>query len=528
MRHWINPSRIQVKITAITVVLVVLVLAVMTYLHLRLIAKNAESDLKEEVLNVVRQVDSSFGSLGEIEDPTMVNRELKELARIRNNIARIDIFILTPRGIVRVGTSDERFPAPDPPFSREEMDVLVRNHALATAQRIKDKEYWVVASPVHMGGVIVGAAKAWISTEYFKALLAKERRLSLWIMLATTVLLTAVLAAMFRRTVNRPIRLLSEAMNRAESGRLDTVVELPYKDEIGELGRHFNRMLARIRAGTEENRRLLDQVHRFNEELQKKVAEATDELRRRNEELVELSQTLFRTQRQLGRSEKLAAVGQLAATLAHEIGTPLHSVSGHVQLLQEEVSEDSAKRRLSIIESQIDRVTDIIRQTLSITRMPSPHRVPIRMEKIIEDVLRLVQPGLQTKAVRVETRISKGLPELSGDSSQLQEVLLNLLTNAMDAVAPGGRISVSTEVRDSGSKQLCVHVADNGIGISPEAMGKIFEPFFTTKAEGKGTGLGLAVSKQIVESLGGNLSAVSRAGEGSTFTITLPVLQEAA
>ena len=163
-------------------------------------------------------------------------------------------------------------------------------------------------------------------------------------------------------------------MSRAEKGDLEAEARVRSRDELGELAEDFNRMLKTIRETHDQNVQLLARVNQFNEELTRKVEAATSELARRNEELRLLNEALFESQRQLSQSEKLAALGQVTAAMAHQIGTPLNSISGYIQLiLQDGNLQSTDQNRLKIIESQLDRLADSVKNLLSLTRQPKPH-----------------------------------------------------------------------------------------------------------------------------------------------------------
>ena len=191
---------------------------------------------------------------------------------------------------------------------------------------------------------------------------------------SSILVILATLTFSFSRLVGNPIQHIVEAMSRAEKGDLEAEARVRSRDELGELAGDFNRMLKTIREAHEENVHLLARVNQFNEELTGKVEAATSELAKRNEELRLLNEALFESQRQLSQSEKLAALGQVTGAMAHQIGTPLNSISGYIQLiLQDGNLQSTDQTRLKIIESQLDRLADSVKNLLSLTRQPKPH-----------------------------------------------------------------------------------------------------------------------------------------------------------
>jgi signal transduction histidine kinase len=275
------------------------------------------------------------------------------------------------------------------------------------------------------------------------------------------------------------------------------------------LAERLNRMLARI-----EN---------FNAELAQKVQDATAELARRNEELKRINEELFETQKTLARSERLAIAGQLAAGLAHEIGTPLNSISGHVQLLARQgVGGAAGARRLEIIERQIDSIVRTVRQLLSWTRQFDLRLEQVDVRQLLEDSLTLSSPALQHRKINVVRSWGRNCPRVYADPGYLQQVFLNLINNSMDAMPTGGTLTTRTRFQAS-EKEVIIEVEDTGIGIAPDTLQRIFEPMFTTKRMGTGAGLGLAISDQIVRQHRGSIRAESEVGRGTRFTIVLPV-----
>jgi two-component system NtrC family sensor kinase len=263
---------------------------------------------------------------------------------------------------------------------------------------------------------------------------------------------------------------------------------------------------------------MLHRIRNFNGELQEKVEQATAELR-------DLNGKLFEARREMGRLERLAAVGEVAAMVAHEVGTPLTSVSGHLQLLAEEVQEPRVRERLSVIEMHIGRAIATTQGFLDSARFPAPNRHPIQMNALIQEVLALASPGIGCqRGIQAVTELSPKLPEVLADGNQLRQVLLNLVTNALDAMPEGGRLSLRSRpvCGADGMVSVQVQIADTGLGIPPEDLRRIFDPFFTTKGPGQGTGLGLAICQRIVKAHRGSIEVQSEKGQGTTFLMTLP------
>jgi signal transduction histidine kinase len=290
-------------------------------------------------------------------------------------------------------------------------------------------------------------------------------------------------------------------------------------------------MIKTIREGNEKNIRLLSQVSRFNEELTKRIEAATTELAGRNEELQLLNEALFESQRQLSQSEKLAALGQITAMMAHQIGTPLNSISGYIQLMMQEGHLGSTDlHRLKIIESQLDRLADSVRHLLSFSNQARPPLKPLDVNQVLEELIHLSAPWFHARNIKLLSSLAPDLPPVLGDSTYLQTLFLNLITNALDAMPGGGALTIQTrEVSPPPSADrgtwLQISIADTGTGIAEGSLKKIFDPFFTTKRLGEGTGLGLSICEKIVKDLSGRFEVKSEVGKGSTFSVLIPALK---
>ena len=231
--------------------------------------------------------------------------------------------------------------------------------------------------------------------------------------------------------------------------------------------------------------------------------------------------------------ERLAALGRVTGTIAHELGTPLNSVLGHAQLLAQEPLSDGARRRLTIIETQVQRMEEIIQHYLSHTR-GTPRQSQIKINELVQETLVLLNPIFQQHGVKVTTSLAKSLPLLSGDNASVQRVLINVLDNAVDASKEGGLLKIGTRVSTSAENKqpgVIVEITDTGAGIPQELLPKVFDLFVTSKPPGKGTGLGLVICEEIIKAHGGRINIQSQIGHGTSVRIFLPTaprLDEAA
>jgi signal transduction histidine kinase len=254
-----------------------------------------------------------------------------------------------------------------------------------------------------------------------------------------------------------------------------------------------------------------------------KNARLYDDLRRRLDELQS-------TQEQLLQSAKLAAIGELASSVAHEVNNPLMVIMSYSGLLNRQLNGmPGVQSRLQAIEEQSHRAAKIIRDLLDFARRREPRHEAIDVGDVIDRSLQLVGGRLSAADVVADAEILGPLPSIVGDRDQLTQVFVNLLTNAVDAMPDGGSVRVRTDVRTvRGIACLSVSVSDTGVGMTPEQIEQAFRPFYTTKAEGRGTGLGLPISAGIVAGHDGTLETFSEPGKGTTFVVSLPVAAAAA
>jgi len=256
--------------------------------------------------------------------------------------------------------------------------------------------------------------------------------------------------------------------------------------------------------------------------------EAEAQLTQVTQELIARNHELWRLQGEMGRVEPLAALGRVTGTIAHELGTPLNSVLGYTQLLAQETLPAGARESLQIIEAQTQRMIAIIQQYLSHTRRALPRHQPLDLNALVRETLVLLKPIFHQGRVQVRTALAEALPFPRGDGASLQRVLINVLTNAVDAMESGGTVTVITRVSpipETARPAVIVEIMDTGCGIPAELLPRLFDLFVTTKAPGKGTGLGLAVCQEIIKGHGGKIEIGSHVGEGTWVRIMLPTAE---
>ena len=325
------------------------------------------------------------------------------------------------------------------------------------------------------------------------------RKVALFATLLVATLAIIVAQGVF--LVGRPIQDLLRQVRRVGAGDLSGSVNVrARRDEIGELATEFNRMLKRLRQSQD----------RLSEETERRIGALE----------------------QLHHAERLTTIGKLASGVAHELGTPLNVVVGRARMIaSRDLSGEEASQSAGAILEQADRITTIIRQLLDFARRGNAREQTLDLKDIVESVMEMVCSTAGRRTVTCSPETGRDKITVTGDRVKLQQVLTNLVMNAIQATAQDGRIEVSVG-RESASPPADVggpaggfaylRVVDDGDGITAENLGRIFSPFFTTKDVGEGTGLGLSIAYGIVRDHGGWIAAESRPGEGSRFTVYLP------
>jgi two-component system, NtrC family, sensor kinase len=308
------------------------------------------------------------------------------------------------------------------------------------------------------------------------------------------ILLGSAIVCFLVGKVTRPLRELRDNVEAVGRGDFSRRVKVRSEDECGELAHVFNQM--------------------------------TENLQNSREQLETTVETLKTTQAQLIQSEKLSGIGEFIAGVAHELNNPLTSVMGFSELLQKAEINPQYKRHLEMIHKSALRCQKIVQSLLGFARRTAPERKAVCLNRLVEAALEMLQYQLRTSNVETILNLEPRLPQAMVDPHQVQQVFLNLINNARQAIEahqPKGWIKVTTASR---GETIRVIIQDNGPGIAEENLSKIFDPFFTTKEVGKGTGLGLSLCYGIIKEHGGMITPRSRPGEGASFIIELPVTHE--
>jgi two-component system NtrC family sensor kinase len=358
------------------------------------------------------------------------------------------------------------------------------------------------------GSQVLGVLDTNLSLASVDQVVARSQREVTLFTLASIVILSLISAGLIRATVHNPVRRLTQGTRHVAEGELNYSLPVTSDDELGSLAASFNRMTEQLKKAQEENQQ-------WTHTLEERVQEKTGELERAYHRLVQ--------------SEKMASLGKLAAVVAHEINNPLAGILTYSKLvsrlvdkgLENEQRRAEAKTDLQQIEGESRRCGAIVKNLLTFARMAPLLPQKNNLGDVVERCLLLVGHQCELQQVDVESQLDPKMPSIYCDAAQIQQVLLALLMNALEAMPRGGRLKLETAYIAE-RREAQIIVSDDGMGIPEEVVPHIFEPFFSTKAEGKGVGLGLAVAFGIVQQHGGKIEVSSTPQKGTTFRVILP------
>jgi two-component system NtrC family sensor kinase len=395
-----------------------------------------------------------------------------------------------------------------PQVPRDRLTALNRGEALSLLLESRDgRDVLVTYLPVRTARGRLGAIELSEPLDELRGYVRESLRRSALLLAATIgsgLLLMAVLGSFW---VNRPVRRLAEQAERIGTGDFSTAVTVSGRDELAGLAGTIDRMRSQL-------------------------AESRAAEQAANEARLEALEKLRHT-------ERLATLGRLSAGMAHELGTPLNVIAGRAKLIAgQQLTSEEAQRSARIIGEQAERMTAIMRQLLDFARRGQARKQPVELNGLIGGVVGLLAPTARKQAVELSWQAAPEPLTVDADPAQLQQVLLNLAMNGMQAMPDGGSLLLQLSRQEAATRPgaeaaesgpLCtIRVEDRGGGIAPQDLPHIFDPFFTTKEVGQGTGLGLSIAYGIVEEHGGWIEVASTFGEGSVFTVFLPLAPQGA
>lgn len=508
MRFRLNLQRKMLLVVTGSMCLIVLA---SSYLHSNRTRALIERDHYDNAVNQTLALGNRIAQYNYFLDLTDLQQEMQLVLTSRPDFRQIDVYENNVGGPQLIATTASGTTTLLSALDTRNADGSITPTAIEITRN--NGEYWLItaaiANPQHTGFI-----KALVLKSYHHKLVSNLHREYNFVLIGAVIASVLLLYLLFVYFFRKPVKDIVQTMVDARRGDLSARAPVYRDDELGEIAAGFNRMMDDIASKSREREQLLNQIGSLNSELVKKVNQATAELRSANGNLI-------RTQQRLSYVERMAAIGQVTASLAHEIGTPLNAMAGHLQLLaRNHPNCADTQRRLNIINSQLASIVQTVKSLLERT-----HRRPIEpqltdINGIIEELLSLVSPIFELRNINVVKELDQALPPVLADRESLHHVFLNLVNNSLEAMADGGEIRFVTRYLED-LQMIEVRFADSGAGISKDARDHLFEPMWTTKKSG--SGLGLAIAREIVVEHGGQIDSVANVARGAEFSVVLPV-----
>ena len=337
-------------------------------------------------------------------------------------------------------------------------------------------------------------------------ILSRAKRLLIYNSLGMLFVILIFLSLSYGWIIWRPLKIIISTIDDFHEGHYVKRIPIARLDEWGQLADHFNLM-------ADEIERVMARNIELHRRLEERVQEAT--------------LNVVQLQQQVNQLQHLTSLGYLTANLAHDLGTPLHSIAGLAKLLLEHDQwPPDVRRKLELIDQQTQRLNMVIQNVRRATRLPEPHFEATSVSELLNETLLLVEPLMQKSGIKLVVRVDENIPLLYVDGYRVQTALFNLIQNALEAMPAGGNITVTASVLPN-NQTVSIMVEDDGPGIPSELIQKVCEPFFSTRSDGELKGLGLAIVQDIVKVHGGRIEIKSEPGKGTQITLSFPVVSGA-
>lgn len=495
---------VRSRLMIVTIMGLAVTMAIWGWIQLRALDKILLEQQLKKLYDVSETVSTYYQHFPTLKGLSALDSTLKDHVQSDTRLARIDIFSVS-RGNVDYIAGAGRIPYEwsDASVGAVVEKSLPRHLKLVTeggpaigllypAERVERQGLVVVAT------ILFSRSSTEILSRAQQLLILSSGGLLLVILL--------ILAFSYGWIIGRPLEIIIDTIDEFQTGQHIKRIPLDRSDEWGQLADHFNLMADEIESFLGRNRELTRQ-------LEDRVQEATHKV--------------VQLQQQVNQLQQLTALGYLTATLAHDLGTPLHSIAGLANLILETdgIPQD-VNRKLELIVQQTQRLNTVIQNVRRATRLPGPHFEAISVTDLLNETLPLVEPLLQKSGIRLVVNVEPDIPVLYVDRYRIQTALFNLIQNAIEAMDGKGEVIVSAGAMPD-RHLITVTVEDNGPGIPPELMERVCEPFFSTHTDEGLRGLGLAIVQDIVKAHGGHMGIISRPREGTEITLYFPLVDAA-
>jgi len=509
---------LQWRVLALATAGMTVILLLSAYLH-QIITRTLIDDVRySNAISQTVAIAERIAALRLFTDHAALERDIRLVANSQPDFVQIDVYEAAPGGgLVLAATT-----VPGAPRIRA-LDSGATDNALGEMDRSMPGvvtmeteaggvRHWIMSVAIDQRGG-AGYVTALVRKNSYSPMIGVVQFQHNLVLVGALAVCACFLYLVFEHAFRRPARDIVSAMTRARGGSFSARAPVRRPDELGEIARGFNLMMDDLSARDREREELLERIREFNQRLQGEVTQAIGDLHAADEALLQAQQRLWR-------SERLAAMGQVAATIAHEIGTPLNSISGHLGLLARRLPDDpEAQRRVRIISDQLESIVTSVRALLRRTHKSYAPFERTDINTVIVELLRFVAPTLDARGIVAVADLAPALPPVVANRDGLQQVFLNLVNNSLDAMTEGGRMCIATRL-DAAAGMTEIVVEDSGPGIPADVLPHVFEPMWTTKATG--SGFGLSIARDIMTACGGQIEVDSSSFAGARFRVLVP------
>jgi two-component system NtrC family sensor kinase len=515
-------NAIVVSMLVAGIVLVALAVATVKTMDRRVIEAAAARNRHSEFLLAASVISQDIDRPEDLRNTKLMKTILADIQQLRPSIQALEILEIVGGSSMAVVRTDESQPAKE--LSETDLQDLLSNKVLSRFDVSDRDRAWVFTVPIVSGETIIGALRGRFSVSKYDQLIEEQEEVAKQVAVGAVIFTSLTMLLLIRIQLHLPIARLLGAMEQVRSGNLALEAPLSGPWEIRRLAENFNQMIAQLHLVISEKERLMTEIQGWNESLESRVARAVVELEHEKDK-VAVAQLAAQ------RNSNLAALGEVSAIMAHELGNPLNVLDGRIQMMRKSSLPDDSLRHLDVIKMQATRMSDVIEHILKSTRI-EVEASSVNINDVICEVLTL----LQAPGIKVVTSLSSHLPPVASNRTLLYGVILNLVSNAVQAMKNNGELRLTTYLAEKPEidgymlvqsmsfvqPMVRLVVQDSGIGIPDHMLDKICAPFFTTRQQEGGTGLGLAICRRVVASSGGQFAVKSTTGKGTTFILDLP------
>lgn len=495
-------DNLTVKVRLITIIVfgLALTMAIWGFIQLTALDKILVEQQAKRLEGVAETVSTFYQNFPTRRGLSSLDTAMKDHLQADIRLARIDIFDIN-RGNINyaAGASRVQYEWPDSIIAQASakgspvyFKITIENEpalALVYPASGEGKKY------PHLVVAIIGFSRT------YAEIMSRASQLLFLSSAGLLLVILLVLGFSYGWIIGRPLKLIIDTIDESPEGQYIKRIPIVRRDEWGQLADHFNMMA---------------------DEIQEVMAKNLDLTRHLEDRVKEETHKVVQLQKEVDDLKQLTALGHLTANLAHDLGTPLHSIAGLAKLmLEREGWEPDVAHKLQLIVQQTQRLDNVIQNVRRATRLPEPHFEVMTIQKILNDTLPLVEPLIQKTNVNVSVEIGDGIAPLYVDRYRIQTALFNIIQNALEAMPEGGRISVSAQALPD-ERMAAITIRDTGRGMSPEMIGKACEPFYSSHKDKGMRGLGLAIVQDIVKAHGGKMEIQSSPGQGTSIIIYLP------